>query len=109
FVSNRGDEKQPQIYLIPFDGGEARQLTDLQGNFGGMEWSPDGRQLLLTFRKKDAEAIEREKDPAKKELGVVYRHYDRIFYRLDGAGYLPHERWHIWTVDAANGKATQLT
>jgi dipeptidyl aminopeptidase/acylaminoacyl peptidase len=109
FISNRDDEKQPQIYLIPFDGGEARQLTDLQGSVGGMEWSPDGRKLLLSFRKKEAEAIEREKDPAKKELGVVSRRYDRIFYRMDGAGYLPHEQWHIWTVDGASGKATQLT
>jgi dipeptidyl aminopeptidase/acylaminoacyl peptidase len=28
---------------------------------------------------------------------------------LDGVGYLPHERQHIWTVDARSGKATQLT
>jgi len=109
FISNRDNDKQPQIYLIPFDGGEARQLTDLQGSFGDVEWSPDGRKLLLSFRKKDAEAIEREKDPAKKELGEVCRRYDRIFYRMDGAGYLPHERWHIWTVDTGSGKATQLT
>src|SRR4030042_4978948 len=31
FLSNRDDEKQPQIYIIPFSGGEARPLTKLIG------------------------------------------------------------------------------
>ncbi len=109
FVSNRDDEDQPQIYTIPFGGGEARQLTDMKGKFGTLEWSPDGQQLLCQFRKKDEEAIEREEDEQKKELGVVRRHIQRVFYKLDGEGFLPKERWHIWTIDAQNGEATQLT
>ena len=40
---------------------------------------------------------------------MVSRHYERLFYKLDGYGYLPHERTHIWTVDARTGKAKQLT
>ena len=34
FISNRGDEKQPQVYIISFQGGEARPLTNLKGEFG---------------------------------------------------------------------------
>ena len=49
------------------------------------------------------------KDEQKKKLGVVARHYDRLFYKLDGYGYLPHERRHLWMVDARTGKAKQLT
>ena len=109
FVSNRDDEKQPQIYLISTEGGEAEKLTDLKGEIGSMEWAPDGKKLLLQFRKKDAEALEREKDERKKKLGVVERHITRLFYKLDGYGYLPKERWHIWTVDARTGKGVQLT
>jgi len=109
FLSNRDDEKQPQIYIIPFRGGEARPLTDLQGEIGAFEWSPDGKRLVCQFRKKDREAIEREKDERKKELGVVSRHITRLFYKLDGSGFLPKERWHIWTVDARTGRARQLT
>jgi len=109
FISNRGDEKQPQIYLIPAGGGEARPLTDLKGEIAAFEWSPDGRKLILQFRKKDAEALEREQDEQKKKLGIVARHYKRINYKLDGAGFLPQERWHIWTVDAESGEAAQLT
>ena len=109
FTSNRDDEKQAQIYLIPLAGGEARKLTDLKGTFGGFEWSPDGRTLLMGFRKKDEEEIDREADPQKKELGMVERHITRVFFKGDGLGYLPKERWHIWTVDVASGEAAQLT
>lgn len=109
FLSTRKDEKQHQIYLIPFHGGEARPLTDVKGTFAGFEWSPDGQKLVCQFRKKDQEAIEREEDEKKKELGVVARHITRPRFKYDGVGYLPQERWHIWVVDAATGEATQLT
>jgi dipeptidyl aminopeptidase/acylaminoacyl peptidase len=109
FISNRGDKDQPQIYVIPFLGGEARPLTDLKGEFGAFEWSPDGRRIVCQFRKKDQEAIEREKDEDKKKLGIVARHITRVFYKLDGHGFLPKERWHIWTINARTGKGKQLT
>ncbi len=109
FLSNRKNEKQFQFYILPFNGGEARPLTDLKGSFESYEWSPHGQKIAFQFRKMDPEAIEREEDEKKKELGVVYRHYDRINYKFDGAGYLPKEHWHIWTVDAADGETTQLT
>jgi Tol biopolymer transport system component len=93
FISNRKDEKQSQIYVIPFEGGEARQVTDLEGSFSSFRWSPDGRQFVFVYRKKDKEVIEREKDPRKKKLGVVARHIERVFFKLDGTGFLPRERW----------------
>jgi len=109
FISNRGAEKQPQIHTIPLHGGEARPLTDLKGEIGPFEWSPDGKHFVCQFRKKDKEAIAREEDERKKELGVVSRHITRVFYKLDGSGFLPKERWHIWTIDARTGRARQLT
>ena len=110
FLSNRANKEKPlQIFIIPFDGGEARKLTSIEGEINLVSWSPDGRKLLCTVRKTDAEVLEREKDEQKKKLGVVARHYDRLFFKLDGYGYLPHERTHIWLVDARTGKGKQLT
>ncbi len=109
FLSNREDEDQPQIYIIPFSGGEAEKLTDLKGEYETFEWSPDGKKIAFQFRKKDKEAIEREKDEQKKKLGVVSRHITRVFYKEDGRGYLPKERWHLWTVDTGTGETQQLT
>jgi dipeptidyl aminopeptidase/acylaminoacyl peptidase len=109
FLSNRDDEKQPQLYLISTHGGEARRLTDLKGEMAMFAWSPTGKQFVCQVRKKDKETIEREADEQKKKLGVVARHITRIWYKFDGSGYRPNERWHIWTIDAATGKARQLT
>lgn len=109
FISNRGDEQQPQIYVIPIDGGEARPLTKLKGEIGSFQWSPDGRQLVCAFRKKDKAALEREADEQKKELGVVDRHITRLMYKADAYGFLPQERAHIWTINARTGRAQQLT
>jgi dipeptidyl aminopeptidase/acylaminoacyl peptidase len=109
FISNRGDEKQAQVYIIPFYGGEARQLTNVKGTIGDFDWSPDGKQLVFTLRKKDREEIERDKDEQKRNLGFVSRHITRVFFKEDEVGFLPKERWHIWTVNTRNGRTVQLT
>lgn len=109
FLSKRADDKHHQVYIIPFFGGEARRLTDLDGEIANISWSPNGKMLGLQLRQLDPEAIEREKDEHKKKLGVVARHIDRVFYKMDGSGYLPHERWHIWMVNVQSGKTHQLT
>ncbi|MCU0488576.1 MAG: S9 family peptidase [Anaerolineales bacterium] len=110
FLSNRADKEKPgQLHLIPFTGGEARPLTDIPGVIGGFSWSPDGKRILCMARKFDPDELERQKDEQKKKLGVVSRRYNRLFYKLDGVGYLAHERWHLWVVDARSGKAKQIT
>ena len=108
FLSKRSPkEKTPQIYLIAFTGGEARKLTAIDGEIREMCWSPDGKKILCAIRKIDADEL--EKNEQQKKLGVVARHYDRLFYKLDGEGYMPHERTHLWLIDARTGKARQLT
>ena len=74
-----------------------------------MPWSPDGKQFAAQFVKVDEEVMEREKDPQKKELGVVSRHITSLRYKFDGMGYLPKEKFHIWTIDADSGEGIQLT
>jgi len=110
FLSDRRDKDKPaQIFLMPLRGGEARRLTDIPGTIADFSWSPDGDRLLCQVRKTDPEELERQEDEQKKKLGVVARHYDRVFYKLDGTGYLPKERWHIWSVSLETGEASQLT
>lgn len=63
FVSNRSGE-QPEIHVLPTDGGEAWQLTELQHGAWDPVWSPDGQALLftstLTTRELEEEAAERD-------------------------------------------------
>ncbi len=110
FSSNRLDAERPaQLFVIPTDGGEAHRLVEIPGEIQEIAWSPDGARLALVVRKFDPETLERQKDEQKKKLGVKVRHYERVFYKLDGYGYLPHERSHIWMVDVAAAQAQQLT
>jgi dipeptidyl aminopeptidase/acylaminoacyl peptidase len=109
FLSNRKNEKMAQIYILPLRGGEARPVTDMKGMFSGFVWSPDGKQFAAQFVKVDEAVMEREKDPQKKELGVVSRHITSLRYKFDSMGYLPKEKFHIWTIDADSGEGTQLT
>ncbi|HEV3074542.1 MAG TPA: S9 family peptidase [Thermoanaerobaculia bacterium] len=39
--------KGDQLFVLPLDGGEARQLTDLPGGAESPAWSPDGRTLAF--------------------------------------------------------------
>jgi len=110
FLSNRANKDKPaQIYLIPFRGGEAQKLSAIEGKIDNLTWSPNGKKLLCRVRKTDQEIIERQSDNQAKKLGTVNRRYRRVFYKLDGEGYLPEERWHIWTVDTNSGRVKQLT
>ncbi len=37
-----------QLFVVPAEGGTARQLTDLQFDVGGVTWSSDGRRIFFT-------------------------------------------------------------
>ena len=45
FVRHAG--KEDQLFVLPLDGGEARQLTDLPRGAKSPAWSPDGRTLAF--------------------------------------------------------------
>jgi dipeptidyl aminopeptidase/acylaminoacyl peptidase len=109
FISNRENEKQPQIYKIATNGGEAKKLTSMEGEFLSFSWSPDGEKLVCEFRKKNPDALEREKEEAKNKLGIVARQITRAFYRLDGYGWYPEDRRHLWEVNSKTGETRQLT
>ncbi|MBK8229417.1 MAG: S9 family peptidase [Candidatus Eisenbacteria bacterium] len=110
FVSNRSGKAE--LWVIPADGGEARQLTKLEGGISDFEWHPKGRSLVVAFTAQDPDAKDREARRKKGEAGTEsprVREISRLFYKLDGAGFLPSTRTHLWLIDAETGKAKQLT
>lgn len=106
FVSHRDNEEG--IYIIPADGGEARKLASMDGSYDSLSWSPDGKKLLSAFRQDDPPPVGEDGKPDKK-AAPVFRHITRLFYKLDGEGFLPKDGFHIWTFDLASGKGTPLT
>ena len=57
------DEGYTHLFVVPADGGTARQLTDGDWNHNGVAWTPDGREILFTsLRVEDAEHEWRQSD-----------------------------------------------
>jgi len=104
FISTR--DKKTGLYVIPGGGGSERMVVEDDGSFSELCWAPDGKELVYQFRYNDSHE---EKDEKKKKEAPVYRHITRLWYRLDGSGFLPKDRFHIWKVRIDNGETTQLT
>ncbi|UCD64062.1 MAG: S9 family peptidase [Candidatus Zixiibacteriota bacterium] len=104
FTSTRN--KKVGIYLMPAGGGAERKLLEVEGSISNLSWSPDGKLLVFCLRYNDSHFIEDEKE---KKKAPVYRHITRLFYRLDGTGFLPKDRFHVYRLEIASGRLKKLT
>lgn len=95
FLSNR-TEKQ-QIWLLPKDGGEARQLTDCPEGVTEFNWAPDSNGLVFT-------ANEKTDEDHNDDFKVI----SRLRYKGDGEG-TRNTYQHIYLYTFENGKANKLT
>src|SRR5213075_508078 len=104
FISTR--EGGAQVWLLPIAGGDARKVSSLAEGASDPIWLPDGSGLLV---------VSDIKWPANQEIdqrngayptdariwtGLMWRHWDDF-----RAG----KRQHLFRVDVATGKATDLT
>ena len=104
FVSTR--DQKTGIYLISSTGGSEKKLIELDGAIANLQWTPDGRHLLFAFRYNDSHAVADEK---KKKEAPVYRHITRLWYRLDGEGFLPRDRFQVYTLDVESCSLRSIT
>ena len=104
FISTRSGTAQ--VWRIQTDGGEPAQMTTLAGGANQFWWSPDTTALFVTSDVKWPEQSEldrREKDQrtqARIWTDLFYRHWNEWRAGI---------RQHIFRVDVADGKTTDLT
>ena len=105
---DRGIEKA-QLWVLPADGGEARQLTWARNGVGEPEWSPDGAFIVYS-----AEVGEPD-DPEADDAGLhdkrvpAVRTIDRLWNRFDGKGWVYERRSHLFRIAVGGGEPEQLT
>jgi dipeptidyl aminopeptidase/acylaminoacyl peptidase len=45
FISNRNSLQESSVWIIPFEGGEAKRLVEMEGICTKFNWSPDGKYI----------------------------------------------------------------
>jgi acylaminoacyl-peptidase len=96
----------PELRGISMYGGESRKLADFpNGDIRNIRYSPDGRQIAVLFSKRKEE-IPYEKDKPKEP---VCRDINRLYYRLDGHGFIDEEPAGIYLLRSSGGTPKKLT
>jgi dipeptidyl aminopeptidase/acylaminoacyl peptidase len=95
-----GAAPRNQVWLLPLGGGEPRRVTNLLNGASSFQWSPDGTRFVVVGRSGPG-------DLAKSPSDV--RHYTHANYTFNDSGWFDDKRTHLWVVDAASGRSTQLT
>jgi dipeptidyl aminopeptidase/acylaminoacyl peptidase len=103
FASNR-DSKAKQLYVLPVEGGEPLQLTELDEDVTEVVWSPDGTRIVFSARVRDP-AYEEEDERKRRP-----RRFERLQYKLDDEGWIGDRRRHLFVVPAdGSAPPVQLT
>ena len=97
-------DDRPQLWVLPADGGEAEQVTNVAGGVSDIAWRPDGGAVAFVQASTEDERGEgldvdlgdEEYEPETPDPRVI----DRLIYRA-GARYLDGRRSHVYVADLA--------
>jgi len=113
FLSARGDEAKQQVWMLYMGGGEAQQLTETIQDVGAFEWSPAGDRLVVVLQdpsREELDAAQRAKEGKKPEKHAQRPWViDRQQFKFDTVGYLDRRRTHLYVLELATRKLTQVT
>ena len=98
-----------QLWVLPADGGEARQLTWTRYGVGDPEWSPDGVDLVYSAEVGEPDDAEAEDASMHDKRVPAVRTIDRLWNRLDGKGWIYERRSHLFRIASGGGEPEQLT
>ncbi len=102
--ADEDEEEDPtQVWIMTADGGQLRQVTHFPSGVNDFVISPDGTQLAVI-------ALDPKYPPnTKRPLNPPPFVTDRYLFKNDSQGWLGSRYTHLYVVDIASGKATQIT
>ena len=102
------EDGEDQVWTLFREGGEAVQLTKTASGVDDYAWSPDGKRMVLVVEDPTVVQLavaKGEKKPENPPPWVITRRQ----FKLDYEGYLDNLRTHLWVLDVASKKLTQIT
>jgi dipeptidyl aminopeptidase/acylaminoacyl peptidase len=96
-----------QAWLLPMDGGEARQVTRLPRDVTDVTWSPDGGSLCVVSASLSEAPLPKRTPEETPDPDI--RQIDRLYYQLNGAGFTFDRPGKLWRIDLDSGAARRLT
>ena len=97
------DEGATQVWMMPADGGEARQITHFPAGVEEFALSPDGKRLaVIAYDPERAPGVKKPPNPPP----IVTK---RFQFKDDEAGWMGARYKHLYLFDIASGKAVLLT
>lgn len=106
----RSIDKKAQVFLMPANGGEASQATELEESVSSFQWFADSKQLMLsmaTSPQGSTKDEEKSDKPKRAEPDIVV--VKDAKYIADGAGFLDDKRQHLYVFDINEKSLKQLT
>lgn len=106
---SRAEEGPAQVWLLPADGGEPVQLTQLAQlplGAGAPVWSPDGQRIAFAALVDNARDDDHHPGAEADNAPMVS---DRLGYRADGSGLIGTMRRHLHVVDVESGATRRIT
>jgi len=117
FVSKRSGKNQ--LYVMPFDGGEATPLVEFRYGVKEFAWSPDGSKIAFTANSLDGQTVndlfkleEDDRDKEIKEQNDTCKKITNMKFKMNGlpgAGLIGEKNTHIFVVDVKTKEVTQIT
>ena len=98
-----GQDDKKQVWVMPVDGGDARQVTALPDGAKDMAWSPDGSAFVVVSRV-DPDRVEEGEEKVPRT-----RVARRVRYRDDEGGWRGDAFSQLFLVDVVTGEAEQIT
>jgi len=102
------EDGKDQVWTLFREGGEAVQLTDTAQDVKDYEWSPCGKRMVLVLRDPTPAELAVKKGEKKKKSPPPWVVTRRQF-KQDYVGYLDSRRTHLYVLDVASKKMTQVT
>lgn len=100
-----------QVWIMNADGSEARQITNIATEAGGLLFSPDGKKLVFTssvYPDCPDDACNKSRLDAEKASKVKAQSYTTLLYR-HWTEWQSKRRSHLMVVDAGGGPVKDLT